>query len=104
MLAGKAVDYCSYTVNPGKADIFFPVDFDGLKRLYSVAAATSSNTTKVSKDTPVVVSNVSDFMYTFADWRATTTVSGFNPLLEDFTNTKILLGNMTSRIRKHGMR
>jgi hypothetical protein len=25
-------------------------------------------------------------------------------LLEDFTNTKILLGNMTSRIRKHGMR
>jgi hypothetical protein len=72
----------------GSADIFFPSDFKALSTLYS--AACSATTPAASS-----VHDVTDFMYTFASWKATSTLSGYNPLLEDFTNTKILLGNMT---------
>ena len=93
--AGNTIDYDTYLTQCGKADIFFPTDFDAAAKLYSSAAAAGS-----SRRIACGVHDVSDFMYTFADWKSTSTVGGFNPLLQDFTNTKILLGGFEPTVRR----
>mmetsp|Transcript_3237 Transcript_3237/g.8191 ORF Transcript_3237/g.8191 Transcript_3237/m.8191 type:complete len:456 (+) Transcript_3237:178-1545(+) len=92
---GSTIDHATYLVPKGSADIFFPTDFEALSRLYTMAAASSDGSAPASSG--AVASeyhNVADFMYTYADWKATSTMSGYNPLLEDFTNTMIFMGNM----------
>ena len=74
-----------YLRNPGEADILFPTHFGLLARLVGAAS-------KASRGQPVEVSHVStaDFMRRHHDVKTTTTRDGFNPLLDDFVNTRIL--------------
>ena len=77
-----------YLRNPGYADILFPTHFGLLARLVGAASKASRG----SRGQPVEVSHVStaDFMRRHHDVKTTTTRDGFNPLLDDFVNTRIL--------------
>ncbi len=77
-----AVDHDTYLVAPpGRADIFFASDFEALGALYSA---------RFARARPAALKNA-EFMARFADLAATTTLSGYNPLLEDFANTSFLV-------------
>eukprot|EP00241_Pyramimonas_parkeae_P001559 CAMPEP_0114269190 /NCGR_PEP_ID=MMETSP0058-20121206/26452_1 /TAXON_ID=36894 /ORGANISM="Pyramimonas parkeae, CCMP726" /LENGTH=470 /DNA_ID=CAMNT_0001387603 /DNA_START=70 /DNA_END=1483 /DNA_ORIENTATION=+ len=95
---GRTHDYSTYLVPRGDADIFFPTDFDSLKRIYTASRSATMLEGKSGRDnTPE--SLVSDpqvlttrkFMEQHAIIGSTQTLDGYNPLLEDFTNTRIFL-------------
>jgi hypothetical protein len=77
-----------YLRHPGEADILFPTHFGLLARLVGAASKASRG----SRGQPVEVSHVStaDFMRRHHDVKTTATRDGFNPLLDDFVNTRIL--------------
>ncbi|CEP00447.1 hypothetical protein PBRA_001501 [Plasmodiophora brassicae] len=78
--AGEAVDHDTYLLDRSiKADIFFPTDFE---RLRYVCDSLSDRKARVWK--------TAEFMSTFAETSRTMTKSGYNPLLEDYVNTRIL--------------
>ena len=76
---GKTVCSSTLLVKPGMFDIFFPTDFRLLASVYQTLTGR-----------PVSVHSHRDFMAMFADLPSTRTVSGFNPLLEDYANFAIL--------------
>lgn len=76
------MDFGSYLVPRGAADVFFPSDFSMLARLYKGAAQGGAQTVSVQKS--------SRFLEAYADLAATRTISGYNPLIEDFLNTSVL--------------
>eukprot|EP00191_Tetraselmis_sp_GSL018_P003404 CAMPEP_0177611364 /NCGR_PEP_ID=MMETSP0419_2-20121207/20447_1 /TAXON_ID=582737 /ORGANISM="Tetraselmis sp., Strain GSL018" /LENGTH=351 /DNA_ID=CAMNT_0019107079 /DNA_START=334 /DNA_END=1389 /DNA_ORIENTATION=+ len=84
---GRAVDHPTYLVPRGSADVFFPTDFDDLCALYGAAAAAARTTASAE------VLSTHDFMRRHARWQETTTLGGFNPLLEEFPNTKIMIAS-----------
>lgn len=84
---GTTKDFGSYLVPRGTADVFFPSDFSMLARLYKSAAQGGAQTTVVQKS--------SRFLEAYADLAATRTISGYNPLLEDFLNTSVLYATTT---------
>lgn len=87
---GRTKDYGTYLVQPGVADIFFPSEFELLSRLYdqnkssrgSAGAATSTRFLK-SKD----------FFEKWVDGkeRLTRCRDGYDPMLEDYSNTSFLI-------------
>jgi len=118
-LGGEVQDYSSVLVPWGSADIFFPTDFDGLSALYAAAAATvgrgqgegggggadataaaaaagraeegaaaGQQQCRVSSSH----STTGDFMSAFAEAKHTRTLSGYNPLVQDWQNTRIFVG------------
>ncbi|KAF7132288.1 hypothetical protein RHSIM_Rhsim09G0055700 [Rhododendron simsii] len=100
---GSSADYNSYLNAKGDADIFFPTDFWLLERIDHY----SSGWMKLQKDksskpgkkrrTITVISScvdildTSSFMEEFGQPSRTRTKDGYNPLLDDFKNTKIYL-------------
>ncbi len=109
--AGPGVprDYGSLLVPWGAADIFFPTDFEALGRLYAASAAhaaaarssgggSSSSSGGGSKgggrrgSGPAVSYRhltTAQFVQALGLSRHTQTLSGWNPLLQDFTNTRV---------------
>lgn len=92
---GVAQDHSTYLVPPGKADIFFPSDFELLRRLYEEASHRSSRSvpgkrSSVSTGPRAMHMKAREF---FERWavQGTRTVDGYDPLLEDYTNTAILV-------------
>ena len=84
---GRAVDYPSIlAAPPGGADIFFPTDFDLAAGLHA-AAAVKAGCTPLAAAWP----KAAEFLAAHADLAATRTRSGWNPLLDDFDNTSVLL-------------
>jgi len=75
------------------SDIFFPTNFEALAAMYARLAGEGARTT---------TSACSAFFKEHADLQRTTTMSGYNPLIEDFTNTKVFVG--TTRTRKRTLR
>ena len=75
---------------PGSADIFFPSDFAALAELYLDAAAAAAAGATAARAPRVRKSPV--FLRRFgAEWlHLTETATGYNPMLEDFTNTSFL--------------
>ena len=71
---------------PGGADIFFPTDFDLAAGLHA-AAAVKAGCTPLAAAWP----KAAEFLAAHADLAATRTRSGWNPLLDDFDNTSVLL-------------
>jgi hypothetical protein len=61
--------------------VFFPTDFDALSDAYRA--------TTDGRELRVVTSK--DFLAAHADVPRTTTRTGYNPLLEDFVNTRFAL-------------
>lgn len=120
-MGGSTFDHGSYLVPRGTADIFFPTDFALLGALYRQAAqraqraqhassgsssegatrsdsATSgSHAGGAAGSTPAVRAEAlgtADFMARYSpDLAATRTASGYNPLLEDYSNSAFFLGS-----------
>jgi hypothetical protein len=94
---GENCDHPTYLVPFGSSDILFPTDFTSLERLYRGSAAASSSSSS-SSSTVVAVSAKTvkshTFLKTYADVAATATRSGYNPILEDFTNTSVFIGEV----------
>lgn len=86
------VDHDTILVPWGTADIFFPTDFQQLNALYRHAADHAA----VQNQAPAVVdarhASSKEFLQQLADMKQTATLSGYNPLIEDFQNTRIFLG------------
>ncbi|CAM6121675.1 unnamed protein product [Calypogeia fissa] len=86
-ISGQTKDHTTYLEAKGHADIFFPTDFSTLRKLdLSCAAARNINT---SRHTSILTT--AEFMDIFADTEKTLTRDGYNPLLEDFKNTRFYL-------------
>ncbi|CAN8295559.1 unnamed protein product [Cochlearia groenlandica] len=93
---GLSSDYSSYLEAKGDADIFFPTDFWLLERMDHYC----SGWRKLEKDgTPskkgrkrrTLTLDTSSFMDEFGLPSKTRTKDGYNPLLDDFKNTKFYL-------------
>jgi len=76
---GKTVDHGTYLVEPGSADIFFPSDFDLLCSLYGGHAAQHMKAKLFFESWAV------------GGGRMTRTRNGYNPLLEDYSNTSFMV-------------
>ncbi|KAL5542582.1 hypothetical protein UlMin_010292 [Ulmus minor] len=92
---GKSSDYSSYLDAKGDADIFFPTDFVLLERIEHYC----SGWLKLNKDEPskqgkkrrTIILDTSSFMEEFGLPSKTRTKDEYNPLLDDFKNTKFYL-------------
>lgn len=101
-VGGTTVDHGTYLVPRGTADIFFPTDFSLLCRLYRAAAAVAGGPPERGPDAagaahPMVAAEhlgTAEFMLRWAPSAAATrTASGYNPLLEDYSNSAFFLGS-----------
>lgn len=120
---GVTVDYDTVLVPWGEADIFFPTDFDGLSQLYAAAArsgpeayahaaaaatAAAGSRPGGSKQRQVAAgssrtavlssshSSTADFMSAFAEAKQTRLLSGYNPLVQDWPNTRVFVGQSST--------
>jgi hypothetical protein len=66
---------------PGHCDIFYPTNFDSLRIMYYELSGGKVATAVRSKA----------FLKEFADYKQTRTRTGYNPILQDFINTKFFL-------------
>ena len=104
---GTTRDHATYLVPRGAADIFFPTDFGLLARLYCQAVqmataeardeAALAAEAQVEVQVPAASTHVSSTAEFMRRWSpvlgATATTSGYNPLLEDYTNTAVLVAH-----------
>jgi len=79
---GKDVDFETYLLpsSKGSADIFFATDFDALSGAYHTITGR-----------PARVYRSSEFLVDHAQVSKTRVAGGYNPLLEDFSNTRFML-------------
>ena len=80
--AGGKVDHGSYLENAGNADIFFATDFRWLASAYSAVMGSNASATVMSSDV---------FLSRNVNPRRTETRTGYNPMLEDYSNTAFLI-------------
>ena len=83
---GVARDFDTYLLPRGTADIFFPQNFETLSALYGGITTEDS-----AAHVQTMKSDV--FLRQYAHAETTRTADGFNPLLEDFQNTAVLIGS-----------
>ena len=91
---GKTRDLPTYLEEVGDADVFFPTDFARLRVLDAAARRTASTDGAVERSDERArgeILSTRAFMERWADVEATATRSGYNPLLQDFANTKFYL-------------
>ncbi|PPS09213.1 hypothetical protein GOBAR_AA11432 [Gossypium barbadense] len=100
---GQSSDYSNYLDAKGDADIFFPTDFWLLERIDHYC----SGWLKLQKDKSslqgrkrrTITLDTSSFMEEFGLPSKTRTKDGYNPLLDDFKNTKFYLSVPTHNIK-----
>ncbi|KVH90971.1 putative S-adenosyl-L-methionine-dependent methyltransferase MidA [Cynara cardunculus var. scolymus] len=95
---GSSSDHSTYLDAKGDADIFFPTDFWLLERIdhYSSGWLKSriknfDRSSKQGKKRRTITLDTSEFMEEFGLPTKTKTKDGYNPLLDDFINTKFYL-------------
>ena len=100
------VDHPTYlSPRRGIADIFFPTDFEALASMVRHTRgqqrqrqrgddATAAATATGGASDGVRVLRSSQFLATFGDSARTRTLSGYNPLLEDYANTRVLVADL----------
>ncbi|GFY93036.1 NADH dehydrogenase ubiquinone complex I, assembly factor-like protein [Actinidia rufa] len=92
---GHSSDYSSYLNAKGDADIFFPTDFLLLERIDHYCSGwlklQKDKSSKQGKKRRTIMLDPSLFMEEFGQPSRTRTKDGYNPLLDDFKNTKIYL-------------
>ncbi|KAK9829752.1 hypothetical protein WJX72_007676 [[Myrmecia] bisecta] len=97
MVGGQTQDHPHYLLPPNiKADILFPTDFELLSRLHRNAAR------RVLGHNFAVCGQhhrSSVFFRQHADTAATRCQDGYNPLLDDFSNTAIYLASVTGTVQ-----
>ncbi|KMT14868.1 hypothetical protein BVRB_3g065920 [Beta vulgaris subsp. vulgaris] len=100
---GHSVDYESYLDAKGDADIFFPTDFWLLERIDHYCSGgmqpCQKNPAKGRKKRRTITLDTSAFMEEFGLPSKTRTKDGYNPLLDDFKNTKFYLSVPTYNIK-----
>ena len=85
---GKTDDYDTYLLpakHTGSVDVFFPTCFDTLR---TIDFSASSKTGERKNARLGRTMTTKQFMSEYADLRATATQSGYNPIVQDFVNTK----------------
>ena len=88
---GKTIDLKGdYLRMSGQADILFPTNFAHLGTLVQ-AASHASGSPSATAATQVVDLSSADFMREWHDLTTTQSQGTFNPLVDDFTNTRFLL-------------
>lgn len=85
------MDYDTYLLAPGAADVFFPTNFPALCELWRASRAQRRRGQGAAVHTDVL--STAEFMNLYADTRRTKTMSAFNPLLDDFENTAFALAD-----------
>ncbi|PRQ38567.1 putative protein arginine methyltransferase NDUFAF7 [Rosa chinensis] len=92
---GSSSDYGSYLDAKGDADIFFPTEFWLLERIDHYCSGwmklQKDNSSKEGKKRRTIILDTSSFMEEFGLPSRTRTKDGYNPLLDDFKNTKFYL-------------
>lgn len=89
---GACFDHGTYLVDDGSADVFFPVDFAALARAYHAVTGRRAD-----------CSSSTAFLERWADTAQTRTLTGYNPLLEDFANTAFLETAASERGRREAV-
>ena len=79
---GKTIDSPTYLVPLGSCDIFFQTDFQALCRAYQKIIGRPAYSLKTEQ-----------FMKEYTEHSYCRTLSGYNPLLEDFHNTAFLISS-----------
>lgn len=92
---GRSSDHSSYLDAKGDADIFFPTDFLLLERIDHYCSGWLKphleKSSKQGKKRRTIMLDTSAFMEEFGLPTKTRTKDGYNPLLDDFKNTKFYL-------------
>ncbi|XP_028095079.1 uncharacterized protein LOC114295081 isoform X2 [Camellia sinensis] len=92
---GSSSDFNSYLNAKGDADIFFPTDFWLLERIDHYCSGwlklQKDKSSNKGKKRRTIMLDTSSFMEEFGLPSKTRTKDGYNPLLDDFKNTKIYL-------------
>ncbi|KAJ3693928.1 hypothetical protein LUZ60_009408 [Juncus effusus] len=101
---GKTLDHGSYLDAKGDADIFFPTDFWLLEQIDHACSGFSNQTAKPAAFKPVkkrrcITLESASFMGEFGLPMKTRTKDGYNPLLDDFKNTKFYLSVPTHNMK-----
>lgn len=100
---GRSSDYNSHLDAKGDADIFFPTDFWLLERIDHYCSGwlklQKDNSPKKGKGRRTITLDTSSFMEEFGLPSKTRTKDGYNPLLDDFKNTKFYLSVPTHNIK-----
>lgn len=92
-----ANDFTSYLVPVGSADIFFPTNFGALKAMYETEIFGCDQDPQCARQVDVSVRSSADFFKDYADLDITTTLSGYNPLIDDFTNTRVFVASSSHK-------
>ncbi|XP_008787724.2 protein arginine methyltransferase NDUFAF7 homolog, mitochondrial isoform X2 [Phoenix dactylifera] len=100
---GSTVDHSNYLDAKGDADIFFPTDFRFLERIDHHCSGwlneqTESKSLKRVKKRRTLTLDTAAFMEEFGLPTKTRTNDGYNPLLDDFRNTKFYISVPTHNI------
>lgn len=85
---GEVTDYATYMAELGTVDIFFPTCFHRLSRLHTGVCSRGAGSIRRGRG---LVVKQWEFLKEFADLKATCTISGFNPLVDDFRNSSIFI-------------
>lgn len=99
--SGIVRDHNAYTVPLGSADIFFPTCFQRLSRLHAEVCgeggsggASGRGGMKEPRRRPGMVMKQGAFLKEYGDAAATRTLTGYNPMVEDFVNASVFLSGM----------
>ncbi|KAK6266004.1 hypothetical protein QUC31_016841 [Theobroma cacao] len=100
---GYSSDYSNYLDAKGEADIFFPTDFWLLERIDHYCSGwlklQKDKSSTQGKKRRTITLDTSSFMEEFGLPSKTRTKDGYNPLLDDFKNTKFYLSVPTHNIK-----
>ncbi|KAK9138258.1 hypothetical protein Sjap_008852 [Stephania japonica] len=103
MKDGHSSDHKSYLDAKGDADIFFPTDFWLLERIDHYCSGwlnlQGDTSCKQGKKRRTIILGTDQFMEEFGLPSKTRTKDGYNPLLDDFKNTKFYLSVPTHNIQ-----
>ena len=104
---GKTVGSSTYLLQKGLCDIFFSTDFYLLEGIYKVLytkevvnRAEIPNSNEVVQLVDVEVLKHREFCLEYTDHSVTQTSSGYNPILDDFSNVSFLIGETKSYPKK----
>ncbi|XP_041024725.1 protein arginine methyltransferase NDUFAF7 homolog, mitochondrial isoform X1 [Juglans microcarpa x Juglans regia] len=100
---GSSLDYGSYLDAKGDADIFFPTDFWLLECIDHYCSgwlkSLKDRSSNQGKKRRTLTLDTSSFMEEFGLPSKTRTKDGYNPLLDDFKNTKFYISVPTHNIK-----
>ncbi len=88
---GATKDHGSYLVQPGVADIFFPSDFELLAALYDQNKGSRRSSDGGGGDGAARYLKTKEFFKQWEEVGTTRCRDGYDPLLEDYSNTSLLM-------------